>query len=435
MIGRDAELDRADRRLRRHRRRRCRASSSSAARPASASPGCSRNSARPRRRRRRASSPVSASSSARSGSPTSRWPAYSAAWPAAFGAGRRDRGGRGGPARPCAAMIEGAPPAERDERMGIERLDEVVTTLLERLSAERPARRHHRRPALGRRRDARRAPLRGPGACSAAAAARADLPHRRRRARPPAARRSSPSWNATAARARIIARAAALRLRCSAQARELLGATPSTEQARDALRAQRGRPVLRRGTASGSTAPATGRRCPRPCASSCSAATRSSSPRHSRSSGSSPRAERARRPRGARPRSPACRRTTSRPRSGRQSTPACSSSTGRGYDFRHALVREAVASELLPGESSRIHTGYAQALASRTGDPTQRPRAPCSSRTTGWRRTTSTRRSAASLEGTRLSRAAFAYTSAAQLGERALSTLGPRRRSRGGRRS
>jgi hypothetical protein len=38
------------------------------------------------------------------------------------------------------AMIEGAPPVERDERMAASiRLDEVVTTLLEHLSSERPS--------------------------------------------------------------------------------------------------------------------------------------------------------------------------------------------------------------------------------------------------------------------------------------------------------
>ena len=39
--------------------------------------------------------------------------------------------------------------------------------------------------------------------------------------------------------------------------------------------------------------------------------------------------------------------------------------TGRRYDFRHALVREAVVDELLPGESTRVHIGYASALESR----------------------------------------------------------------------
>jgi len=35
---------------------------------------------------------------------------------------------------------------------------------------------------------------------------------------------------------------------------------------------------------------------------------------------------------------------------------------GRGYEFRHALMREAVYSQLLPGERSRAHGRYAQQL-------------------------------------------------------------------------
>ena len=33
------------------------------------------------------------------------------------------------------------------------------------------------------------------------------------------------------------------------------------------------------------------------------------------------------------------------------------------FEFRHALVQEAAYSELLPGERSRVHAGYAQVLA------------------------------------------------------------------------
>ena len=32
------------------------------------------------------------------------------------------------------------------------------------------------------------------------------------------------------------------------------------------------------------------------------------------------------------------------------------------YTFRHALVREAIHADLLPGERSRFHTAYAMAL-------------------------------------------------------------------------
>ena len=41
---------------------------------------------------------------------------------------------------------------------------------------------------------------------------------------------------------------------------------------------------------------------------------------------------------------------------------------GRGYAFRHALTRDAVCQDLLPGERVQLHTDYAQAL---TQDPTQ----------------------------------------------------------------
>ncbi len=43
--------------------------------------------------------------------------------------------------------------------------------------------------------------------------------------------------------------------------------------------------------------------------------------------------------------------------------PAGDGSTGDGYAFRHALLREAVYHELLPGERSRIHAAYAALLA------------------------------------------------------------------------
>ena len=53
--------------------------------------------------------------------------------------------------------------------------------------------------------------------------------------------------------------------------------------------------------------------------------------------------------------------------------------TGRGYAFRHALTRDAVYEDLLPGERVELHTAYAEALerdpglagddASVAGDP------------------------------------------------------------------
>src|SRR5690606_7121321 len=38
-----------------------------------------------------------------------------------------------------------------------------------------------------------------------------------------------------------------------------------------------------------------------------------------------------------------------------------------GYGFRHALLREAVHEDLLPGERARLHRGYAEALEARAG--------------------------------------------------------------------
>ena len=35
---------------------------------------------------------------------------------------------------------------------------------------------------------------------------------------------------------------------------------------------------------------------------------------------------------------------------------------GDGYAFRHALIREAVHDDLLPGEHTRLHTRFAEAL-------------------------------------------------------------------------
>jgi len=95
--------------------------------------------------------------------------------------------------------------------------------------------------------------------------------------------------------------------------------------------------------------------------------------------------------------------------------------TARGYDFRHALVREAVADELLPGERAEVHGRYAAALAAQPVAPAARAaRAVLVS--AHWLEAHDLEHAfRTSLEGMRLSRAAFAYASAAQLGERALS--------------
>ena len=90
------------------------------------------------------------------------------------------------------------------------------------------------------------------------------------------------------------------------------------------------------------------------------------------------------------------------------------------FDFRHALVREAVAAELLPGESSRVHVGYARALEARAAESTQAAaRAVLISY--HWMEAHALDDAfRASIEGARLSRNAYAYATAAQLGERAL---------------
>ena len=53
----------------------------------------------------------------------------------------------------------------------------------------------------------------------------------------------------------------------------------------------------------------------------------------------------------------------STPRCERRSSTTCSSSTRRrGYAFRHALARDAVYEDLLPGERVRLHAAYGEAL-------------------------------------------------------------------------
>jgi predicted ATPase len=38
-----------------------------------------------------------------------------------------------------------------------------------------------------------------------------------------------------------------------------------------------------------------------------------------------------------------------------------------GYAFRHALIREAIYDDLLPGERTRLHTRFAEVLGSDAG--------------------------------------------------------------------
>ncbi|QFG20525.1 LuxR family transcriptional regulator [Actinomadura sp. WMMB 499] len=54
---------------------------------------------------------------------------------------------------------------------------------------------------------------------------------------------------------------------------------------------------------------------------------------------------------------------------------------GAGYSFRHALLREAVYADLLPGERTRLHAGFARLLA---GDPDERTDGRPDGHTGGW---------------------------------------------------
>jgi DNA-binding CsgD family transcriptional regulator/tetratricopeptide (TPR) repeat protein len=88
----------------------------------------------------------------------------------------------------------------------------------------------------------------------------------------------------------------------------------------------------------------------------------------------------------------------------------------RSYAFRHALVREAIHSELLPGERSRFHTRFAEALEAAPGD-----RRLAVEISYHWLAAHDAPRAfRASLAAMTESRATYAYGTAAQMGERAL---------------
>ena len=57
--------------------------------------------------------------------------------------------------------------------------------------------------------------------------------------------------------------------------------------------------------------------------------------------------------------------------------------TGRGYAFRHALTRDAVYEDLLPGERAELHTAYAEALDRDRDWPATTRRCPRRSPSTG----------------------------------------------------
>ncbi|WP_419819394.1 helix-turn-helix transcriptional regulator [Glaciibacter flavus] len=89
---------------------------------------------------------------------------------------------------------------------------------------------------------------------------------------------------------------------------------------------------------------------------------------------------------------------------------------GDAYAFRHALVREAVLFEVLPGERPRYHSGYARAYESRAGE--RRVAAEISFH---WLSAHDDARAfPATIAAMREARQTYAYATAAQMGERAL---------------
>ncbi|MCP2030960.1 DNA-binding CsgD family transcriptional regulator/tetratricopeptide (TPR) repeat protein [Okibacterium sp. HSC-33S16] len=88
----------------------------------------------------------------------------------------------------------------------------------------------------------------------------------------------------------------------------------------------------------------------------------------------------------------------------------------RSYAFRHALVREAIHSDLLPGERARFHTRFAEALEAISAE--HRVAAEVSYH---WMAAHDAARAfPASLAAMSEARASYAYGTAAQMGERAL---------------
>ncbi|MBO0980676.1 AAA family ATPase [Microbacterium sp. SD291] len=85
------------------------------------------------------------------------------------------------------------------------------------------------------------------------------------------------------------------------------------------------------------------------------------------------------------------------------------------YRFRHALLREAVHGDLLPGERSRLHRAYAEALEESCHDDSAAALA------YHWRLAQDDRRAlGAAVEAMRHAKARFAFASAARFGELAL---------------
>jgi len=92
---------------------------------------------------------------------------------------------------------------------------------------------------------------------------------------------------------------------------------------------------------------------------------------------------------------------------------------GDDYAFRHALVREAILADLLPGERARFHARYAEAYEAASANGSRRLAAEISFHWLGAHNPT--RAFPATIQAMREARAAAAYATAAQLGERAIS--------------
>ncbi len=91
---------------------------------------------------------------------------------------------------------------------------------------------------------------------------------------------------------------------------------------------------------------------------------------------------------------------------------------GDDYAFRHALVREAILADLLPGERARFHARYAEAYEAQAAAGGRRLAAEISYHWLGAR--DSVRAFPATIQAMREARAAVAYATSSQLGERAL---------------
>ena len=90
---------------------------------------------------------------------------------------------------------------------------------------------------------------------------------------------------------------------------------------------------------------------------------------------------------------------------------------GTAYAFRHALVREAIHDQLLPGERVRFHTRYAQALVAQSGSGG----ADATAISYHWMAAHNVREAfIASIAAFQQSRASFAFATAATMGERAI---------------